>query len=127
MSGGNAYETIQINRRPAITQSIRFSNTRITDLVDKLISDYTLDGYPYLSDDYGYVALVEPDDIDRVLTEIWDDWTLLDIPWEGITKRGDCFIAIFLANDDFGICFVIPDAEWVTGRLCRMVEANLDP
>jgi len=99
----------------------------VTDLVEKLITDYTWDGHPYLPDDYGYVALVEPDDVGRVLTEIWGDWTLLDIPWEGITRRGDYFIAIFLANDDFGICFVIPDAEWLTGRLRGMIEANLDP
>ena len=99
----------------------------ISDMIDKLIKDYTWEGHPYLPDDYGYVVLVEPDDTERVLTEIWDDWSLLDIPWEGITQRGDFFIAIFLANDDLGICFVIPDEQWVTGRVRRMIEENLDP
>jgi hypothetical protein len=48
----------------------------VKHLVKVLIDAYTWPGHPYLPDDYGYVVLIEPGDTDRVLTEIWDDWTL---------------------------------------------------
>ena len=82
----------------------------IRELIDQLIKAYTWEGHPYIAEDYGYIILIEPGDTDRVLDEIWDDWTLLDIPWEGIMLRDGFFIAIFLANNEYGLVFVIPDA-----------------
>ena len=100
----------------------------VKKLVDVLINAYTWEGHPYLPDDYGYVVLIEEKDVGRVLDEIWDDWTLLDIPWEGINHvTPDFFYAVFLANDEFGIGFVIPDADWVNGKLREVIEAHLDP
>lgn len=96
-------------------------------MVKRLITDYIAEGYEYIPDDDGYTILVEPHDKDRVLTEIWSDWTLLDIPWEGITFRDGYFLALFLANNQFGIEFIIPDAFWVDGDLRKMIEDNLDP
>ena len=95
----------------------------IKELVTNLIEAYN---QPYLPDDYGYVVLIEQGDTERILTEIWDNWTLLDIPWEGIMKQGEFFICIFLANDEFGIVFVIPDAYWLTGDVRKMIDENLD-
>ena len=99
----------------------------VEDLVKCLITDYIAEGYDYLPDDDGWICVIEEHDKDRVLTEIWSDWTLHDIPWEGITFRDGCFLALFLANNQFGIEFVIPDAPWVDGELRKMIEDNLDP
>jgi hypothetical protein len=55
----------------------------IKELIEDLISAYTWEGHPYNPDWYGYIILVEPGDADRVLDELWDDCTLLNIPWEG--------------------------------------------
>ena len=99
----------------------------IKELINDLISAYTWEGHPYNPDWYGYIILVEPDDADRVLDELWDDCTLLNIPWEGITLQGDFYLAIYLANNEYGLSFVIPDAEWVTGQLREMIEDILDP
>ena len=99
----------------------------IEELVRDLIDAYDTPEQPYLPDDYGYIVLIEPGDTERVLSEIWDDWTLLDIPWEGITRRDSFFLAIFLANNEFGLVFVLPDAEWVNGRLREVLLENLDP
>ena len=99
----------------------------IQELIDQLIRAYTWEGHPYIAEDYGYIILIEEGDTERVLSEIWDDWTLLDIPWEGIMQRDGCFIAIFLANNEYGLVFVIPDADWVKGKLRETIEANLDP
>ena len=91
----------------------------IQELIDQLIKAYTWEGHPYIAEDYGYIILIEPGDTDRVLDEIWDDWRLLDIPWEGISRVPKEFLyAVFLANDEFGIGFVIPDANRV--RTCRI-------
>jgi len=99
----------------------------IEDLVNRLIIDFVNDGNLYIPEDHGWINLVEPIDKDRVITEIWDDWTLLDIPWEGITLRDGYFISIFLANNEAGWIFVIPDAPWLDGKLREVIEYHLDP
>ena len=42
-------------------------------------------------------------------------------------KRGDFYVGIYLANNEYGLTFVIPDAEWVNGELRSMIEDILDP
>ena len=101
--------------------------TTIKELVDRLITAYTEPGQPYNWQDYGYVILIEETDVNRTLDEIWDGCTLLDIYWEGIMKQGDFFIAIYLADNEYGLVFVIPDAPLVKGELRRMIEDTLDP
>ena len=96
----------------------------VQELVDRLIPAY---GKPYTWQDYGYVILIEETDVNRTLDEIWDGCTLLDIYWEGIMRRGDFFIAIYLANNEYGLVFVIPDAPWVNGELRELIEDTLDP
>ena len=99
----------------------------VEDLVKRLITDYIAEGYDYIPEDDGWIVVIEPQDKDRVLTEIWSDWTLLDIPWEGISLVDGFYQAVFLANDQFGIVFLIPDAPWLTNDLRRMIEDHLDP
>ena len=96
----------------------------VKELVDRLITAY---GQPYNWQDYGYVILIQESDVSRTLDEIWDGCTLLDMLWEGIMQQGDFFIAIYLANNEYGLVFVIPDAPWVNGDLRRMIEDTLDP
>jgi tRNA uridine 5-carbamoylmethylation protein Kti12 len=99
----------------------------VQELVERLITTYTEPGQPYNWRDYGYVILIEEPDVDRTLDEIWDGCTLLNIYWEGIMLRDGFFIAIYLANNEYGLVFVIPDAPWVNGKLRLMIEDNLDP
>ena len=99
----------------------------VEDLVKRLITNYIAEGYVYRPSDDGWICVVQQCDKDRVLTEIWPDWTLLDIPWEGISLVDGFYQAVFLANDQFGIVFIIPDADWVDGDLRRMIEDHLDP
>ena len=103
------------------------AHNTVKDLVQRLITEYTPPGQSYNAEDYGYVILIQEGDTDRTLDEIWDGCTLLNIYWEGITKRGDFFIAIYLANNEYGLCFVIPDAPWVDGELRQLIEDILDP
>ena len=99
----------------------------VEDLVKRLITDYIAEGYNYKPEDDGWICLIEEHDKDRVLTEIWPDWTLLDIPWEGISLVDGFYQAVFLANDQFGLVFLIPNAPWLGNDLRRMIEDHLDP
>jgi hypothetical protein len=99
----------------------------VKELIKDLIEAYTWEDHPYNPDWYGYIILIEPEDADRNLDELWDGCTLLNIPWEGITMKDGFFVAIYLANNEYGLSFVIPDADWVNGKLRSMIEDILDP
>ena len=95
-------------------------------LVHDLVMAYSPIGRAYDPEDDGYIILVEPEDADRTLDELWDGCTLLNIPWEGIMLQGDFYIAIYLANNEYGLSFVIPNADWVDGELRELIEDILD-
>ena len=99
----------------------------VEELIEQLITSYSPPGRPYDPEDDGYVILIEEGDVDRTLDELWDGCTLLNIPWEGIMLQGDFYRAIYLANNEYGLTFVIPDADWVTGELRELIEDILDP
>jgi hypothetical protein len=99
----------------------------VEDLVKRLITDYIAEGWDYKPEDDGYTILVESKDADRELTELWPGCRLTNIYWEGITRKDGFFIAVYLANNEYGLCFVIPDAPWVNGELRQVIEQNLDP
>ena len=99
----------------------------VEDLVKRLITDYISEGYDYRPEDDGYTILIQEGDADRELTELWPGCRLTNIYWEGISKQGDFFIAIYLANNQYGLCFVIPDAPWLDGELRSLIEDILDP
>ena len=99
----------------------------VKELIEQLISAYSPPGRAYDAEDDGYIILIQPEDAQRELDELWDGCTLLNIPWEGIMLRDGFFIGIWLANNEYGLTFVIPDAEWVTGELREFIEDILDP
>ena len=99
----------------------------IKELIEQLITAYSPTGRSYDPEDDGYIILIEPQDVDRTLDELWDGATLLSIPWEGLFLQGDFYIGIYLANNEYGLTFVIPNADWVTGELRDMIEDILDP
>jgi len=99
----------------------------VADLVKRLITDYIAEGYNYIPEDDGYTILVQENDADRELTELWPGCRLTNILWEGITQRDGFYIAIYLANNQYGLCFVIPNQPWVDGELREVIDRNLDP
>ena len=99
----------------------------IRELIEQLITAYSPPGRAYDAEDDGYIILVEPEDVDRTLDELWDGCTLLNTPWEGIFLQGDFYVGIYLANNEYGLTFVIPNTDWVTGELRDMIEEILDP
>ena len=81
----------------------------------------------YRPEDDGYLVLIEPGDVDRVLDDLDVPYRLSEVPFEGVTVVDGCFHAVYLANNQFALGFLIPDASWVTGELRRALEAHLDP
>jgi hypothetical protein len=118
---------LQVHRGPLQATHIRPTYPTVKELVDRLITAYTEPGQPYNWQDYGYVILIEESDVNGTLDEVREGCRLVDIPWEGIMLRDGFFIAIYLANNEYGLIFVIPDALWVNGDLRRLIEGTLDP
>ena len=64
---------------------------------------------------------LSPDDpAHPVIKELIED-LISAYTWEGITLRDGFFLAIYLANNEYGLSFVIPDEEWVDGELREMI------
>ena len=97
----------------------------MSELVQLLIDDFTWEGHPYDADDSGYLVLIEPGDTDRELNEI-DMPKLTEIVWEGASMRHGFIYAVYLGTDEYGMGFVIPNAEWVNGELRDVLEGILD-
>jgi hypothetical protein len=98
----------------------------VKQLLGWLIADGEFPDHPYDPEDHGYIALVEPGDVDRELTDI-DMPRLVDILWEGASIMDGYYHAVYLGAGDYGIGFVIPvDAPWVNGELRKVLESILD-
>jgi hypothetical protein len=96
------------------------------ELVRVLIDDFTTPGHPYDADDFGYLVLIEPGDVDRELNNIDMPWTLANVPWDGASTRHVFIFSVYLGTDDYGMGLVIPDAQWVIGRLREVLDGILD-
>ena len=98
----------------------------VGQLLTWLIANGDFPDHPYNPDDHGYIALVEPGDVDRELTDI-DMPRLLDVMFEGVSIIDGFYHAVYLGAGDYGIGFVIPiDAPWLTGELREVLESLLD-
>ncbi len=98
----------------------------IKDLVARLIVDFP-PGRAYEPDDDGWICLIEETDVDRVLCEVWEDWTLVDVLWEGISLKDGHYQAVYLADNEKGFVFLIPDAPWLPDALRESIEYYFDP
>lgn len=85
----------------------------IKELIDVLIQPLTSASGTYDFNGYGYLVLVEEGDLDGVIDLPEIDCAFEDVLWEGASMRDGFYYAIYLANDEFGIGFVIPDADWL--------------
>ena len=94
-------------------------------LLAELVQSFTTyEGYDPEAD--GWVVLIDAGDVGQPLVDLWDDWTLMDVPWEGVLKVGAFYEGIFLANNQFGIVFVIPDEPWLPKAYRARLEDYLD-
>ena len=102
------------------------AKTVVRQLLEWLIADGDFPGHPYDPEEHGYIALVEPGDVERELTDI-DMPRLTDIMWEGVSIIDGFYHAVYLGAGDYGSGFVIPvDAPWITDEFREVLDALLD-
>lgn len=65
------------------------SYSTIKELVEQLIEAYSDYERPYCPEDDGYIVLVEPGDVERVLEELLMPYRLVEVPWEGVSMIDD--------------------------------------
>ena len=75
-------------------------------------------------EDDGYLVLVAPGDVDRVLDDLDVPYRLSEVPFESVTVVDECFHAVYLANNQFVLGFLIPDTEQIAGELRRHLEPH---
>jgi len=99
----------------------------VESLVVPVLKFYTNSGHTYRPENDGWLVLIESQDVDRVLDDQDMPYRLSEVPFEGVTVVDGCFYAVYLANNQFALGFLIPDEAWLPGDVRRHLEAHLDP
>ena len=98
----------------------------LKQLLEWLIAPGDFPDHPYDPEEHGFIALVEPGDVDRELDDI-DMPRLVDVMFEGVSIIDGHYHAVYLGAGDYGIGFVIPvDAPWVSDDLRAVLESLSD-
>lgn len=67
------------------------------------------------------IALLQPHDNDHPLAELCN---AEDVTLEGVIQQGEVFLVALQTDYGYGIVFVVPDTEWLSGELRRYIEHN---
>ena len=92
------------------------------ECIKLFVDDYNTIESPYIPELYGYQVLIEESDIDKVIDLPEVACKLVDVRWESAYMREGYFYAIYLASDQLGLGFLIPDAPWLNGELRTLLE-----
>ena len=103
------------------------SRSVVEGLLNTIITQAEKHGHIYRPDHDGYIVIPRREIIDRELDLFSPPRKLEDVFWEGVDVRSGHFIAVFLSNNQFGLIFVIPDADWLPDGLRRVLCENLVP
>jgi hypothetical protein len=110
----------------SITDLQQLQNHPLHDTVESLVVPVINEYADYRPEDDGYLVLIEPTDVDRVLDDLDMQWRLAEVPFEGVGMIDGCFYAVYIPNNQFALGFLIPDVEWLTGEARRHLEDHLD-
>jgi hypothetical protein len=81
--------------------------------LEGLIDAYAECGGLYDPDADGWTVLLEQGDSDDAIRNAIGGNGLQDTPFEGVSFKFGLFVAVWLANNQFGIALVIPDEPWL--------------
>ena len=100
------------------TSSSDLSRLQHTDPAHPVISTLISN----LQTDQITIALMQPHDHDHPLAELCN---AEDVSLEGVVEQGGVFLIVLQTDYQFGIVFVVPDADWLDGELRGSIEQNL--
>lgn len=115
-----SFRSVEEIEQTGLTPEIRRAVMRA---MQSLLAAY---GDGFKSDDDGYVVLVDQHTTDadalKLMGRSWPDARL-----EGVTfdRETNCFLAIWLANNQFGLSIVVPDESWLDPRFRAVLLSEL--
>lgn len=91
--------------------------------------DYPEAGHAYDPEQDGYVVLLQPGDEKRMLFELGTEKSVEGLDFEAlqVDPHARAFVGHFLANNQFGLTIILPDASWLNDGVRRRMLAKLDP
>ncbi|SMF97239.1 hypothetical protein SAMN02949497_4659 [Methylomagnum ishizawai] len=98
----------------------------ISALIRRLVSDLILACHPYDPEADGYVALIEDGGDLADLSALGLPYALDSVPFEAVQVEAGCYVGVFLANNQFGLTVVVPDAPWLPPEYRSALEAQRD-
>jgi len=113
-------------------QKSNLAYSTLDQLCTQLIDNYP--SYDPVADGWLILCEASTNDFNRVLKDIWPegtekDSTLLALQkqWEGIEKKDGFYHAIYLANNQFGLYFLIPDCPELPDDVRESLEYHINP
>jgi hypothetical protein len=103
-----------------------FLAPEMADLIRKVVCDLVLACHPYDPEADGYVVLVEGGDDLADLSVLGLPYALDRVPFEAVQVEAGCYVGVFLANNQFGLTLVVPDAPWLPPECRRALEDQRD-
>lgn len=101
-------------------------NHPLHDTVESLVLPFISEYPDYQPRDDGYWVLIEPDDVDRVLSDLNMPWRLSEVPFEAVTMIDDrCFHALWLPNNQFALSILVPNEDWLPENVRRHLEEHI--
>ena len=92
----------------------------------QLLDAYSEPGSSYDPENDGYLILIEQGDEEQPLTPVELNYYLINVPWEGVSLEPGYFYAFYLANNQFGLGFLIPDQHWLSPQLRQSLLEHVD-
>ncbi len=109
----------------SITDLEQLRNHPLHDTVKEIISPY-IDDPNYRPQDDGYVALIEPGDVDRVLSDLDMPWRLSEVPFEAVTMIAEAaYHCLYIPTNQFALSVLAPDEEWLPDDVRQHLEAHI--
>ncbi len=100
----------------------------IQKFLNGLINEARKEGFTYNPENDGWTLLIEERaDTEQLVDLFTPPRKLEDVFWNGVHVCSNHFVAVYLANNQFGLIFVIPDEDWLPDSLRRVLRENLIP
>ena len=93
-------------------------------IIKEFVSGFTRHA-EYRPEGDGWVILIEPEDSYEV---IYNEYTLIDVPWEAVTIQQGHYVCVYVPNNQFTLIVIILKCDdWMDCELKEYLDDHLDP